>query len=67
MDTLRCTERETRLATERRRKFQGIAKVDLEQIHFDTRSHEVDQKMSIDCVKIFVRKNAEKEDKSEKY
>ncbi|EDN06477.1 predicted protein [Histoplasma mississippiense (nom. inval.)] len=35
---LRFTERETRLATERRLKFQGTAKVDLDQIFFDPQS-----------------------------
>ncbi|OJD23472.1 hypothetical protein ACJ73_05169 [Blastomyces percursus] len=38
MESLRFTDSETRLATERRLKFQGPAKVNLDQIFFDHRS-----------------------------
>lgn len=38
MDNLQFTAIETRLATERRLKFQGTAQVDLRQIGFDSRS-----------------------------
>jgi hypothetical protein len=45
MDPLRFTERDTRLATERRSKFQGTAKVNLEQIYFDPQtSRQLDNK-----------------------
>jgi hypothetical protein len=45
MESLQFTQRETELATERRLKFQGTAKVDLDQIHFDSQpNRQLDQK-----------------------
>ncbi|PGG99690.1 hypothetical protein AJ80_09304 [Polytolypa hystricis UAMH7299] len=45
MESLQFTPRETQLATERRLKFQGTAKVNLDDIYFDSQSsRQLDQK-----------------------
>jgi hypothetical protein len=46
MESLRFTEKETALAIERRLKFQGTAKVDLDQMHFDAEfTRPIDQRV----------------------
>lgn len=45
MEPLQFTQRETQLATERRLKFQGTAKVSLDEIQFDSQiSRQLDQR-----------------------
>lgn len=45
MESLQFTQRETQLAAERRLKFQGTAKVNLDEIHFHSQSNrQLDQK-----------------------
>ncbi|QSS63937.1 hypothetical protein I7I51_00998 [Histoplasma capsulatum] len=54
MESLRFTERETRLAAERRLKFQGTARVDLDQIFFDPQSsRQLDHKNGDRLCRIF--------------
>ena len=54
MESIHFTEGETRLALERRLKFQGSAKINLDQIYFDPQtSHQLDRKNVDRLCKIF--------------